>query len=795
MCQSIDNIPGSLENTKRVAALEQRRCVLLAILSATPANNPSLNRILANGLLTSMRSWLDDILNGTVGGVDFLLFFLSSIAGLPVTKTQVRDSGMGKKVGSVEKHKICAGTPNESAIKARIQIVKDAWNASVKSQKDQESSPVNGKRVLELPTIDGPAKKAKTDQFSALLKKVSPATTTKPVVKPDFSIKSLMAPAMTAGLPITDSIPLVTKPKKSSNKRVKWADHFGGNLVHAREIEGNRGEQPVSSDLTKDAQGSWSDRSKRDRLREKELFAEAKKKKLIDDDDFDIFAPAMRATATWREPPLTPERADLTKPTIESSEISTQLARMTSLPPVRYVSENVVPSSPAQMSDVETALDVQSAQSAVPTKIPFFAPQEVTVPAPAPIAVPVAPFHVAAPYSTAPYGAQYGNAFPPPPPPPPASIGATVEMVQALGLPLFLVGSNVQALQTVASNPSLLNTFVDANGMYDQQNLMALVQTLGQSMPGTAQQASVQAYNGTYGQQHVPPQSYVNNAQSSYGPATTAPVAAYAPSSTSPYGPAATVPAPITSYRGDKNTEANLHMAGYGPTTTQAEIIALFSPYVRVKEVVMKNGFCFVNTNDIAGAQNAKNNLNGALLGGMPIRLNMAQRRDRETLPSTATSFYGRASTSIQPAVVPNLSHVPTVPQVAIPTLPPSGMGQIDVNSVRDDRGNPATKNLFVAGYGPTTTEAEIRSLFGQHAVITGCVLKGNFAFVNTGDRLSAVTARAALSGTMLNGGVLRINFAKETGRLGTSFDLTYNAASSAGLARGVAAKRSYYGR
>jgi len=27
-------------------------------------------------------------------------------------------------------------------------------------------------------------------------------------------------------------------------------------------------------------------------------------------------------------------------------------------------------------------------------------------------------------------------------------------------------------------------------------------------------------------------------------------------------------------------------------------------------------------------------------------------------------------------------------------------MGQVDFNQVRDDRGNPATKNLFVAGYG-----------------------------------------------------------------------------------------------
>ncbi|KAI2512596.1 TFIIS helical bundle-like domain [Fragilaria crotonensis] len=799
MSQSIDNIPGVAENSNKVAALEQRRCVLLAILAATPSNNESLHRILSNGLLTSLRPWLDDILTGTVGGVDFLLYFLSSIASLPVTKSQVRDSGMGKKVGSVDKHKICAGTLNESAIKARVQTVKDSWNASVKALKELDTSPVNNKRVLDLPTTNGIAKKAKTDTFSDLMKKVAPVPRSKPASKPAMSIKSLMAPSMESTPPTTTESAPQAKPKKSSNKRVKWSDHFGGSLEHAREIEGNRGEQPVNAEADKDALVSWSDRSKRDRLREKELFAEAKKKKLTDDDDFDIFSPAMRATTSWREAPVTPERTDVTKAVVESKEIITQVARMASVSAVRYVSENLVPSSPAQMTDVETALDMQAVQSSVPMPIPFFVPQEVPVPVPAPIAIPTLPIPVAAPYGAASYGAPYASAYPPPPPPPPASIGATVEMVQAMGLPLFLVGSNVQALQTIASNPSLLNTFVDANGMYDQQNLMALVQTLGQSMPNAVQQPAVQAYSTSYGQMQIPQQTYGRTPPSAYGPAATAPVATYGQPASSHYGPGSAAAAPVASYRGDKNTEANLHMAGYGPTTTQADIIALFSPYVRVKEVVMKNGFCFVNTNDVAGAQNAKENLTGALLGGMPIRINMAQRRDRESVPPPAASIYGRGGgAGLSSGVVPGMGMVqqqqPPVAAMSAPPIQPAlGMGQIDVNSVRDDRGNPATKNLFVAGYGPSTTEAEIRNLFGQHAIITGCVLKGNFAFVNTGDRMAAVTARAALSGTVLNGGVLRINFAKETGRLGTSFDLTYNAASSVGPGGGP--QRSYYGR
>jgi hypothetical protein len=47
---------------------------------------------------------------------------------------------MGKAIGSVEKHKICAGTPNESAIKERVKGIKEAWNKSVKSLKEKVKS-------------------------------------------------------------------------------------------------------------------------------------------------------------------------------------------------------------------------------------------------------------------------------------------------------------------------------------------------------------------------------------------------------------------------------------------------------------------------------------------------------------------------------------------------------------------------------------------------------------------------------------------------------------------------------
>jgi RNA recognition motif-containing protein len=104
----------------------------------------------------------------------------------------------------------------------------------------------------------------------------------------------------------------------------------------------------------------------------------------------------------------------------------------------------------------------------------------------------------------------------------------------------------------------------------------------------------------------------------------------------------------------------------------------------------------------------------------------------------------------------------------------------VDVSQIKDDRGNPATKNLFVAGYGPGTTEQQLKDCFGQYVSVVSIVLKNTFAFVNTVDKEAAVLARSSLLGQLLNGGPLRINFAKESGRLGTSFDLGYHGPTGA---------------
>jgi len=167
-----------------VLALEQRRCLLLAAIGSTAEsmpNNQTLISLMNAGLLVTIKSWLAEIMDGKLGGVDLLLHLLSMITPLPVTKDMVTSSRLGKAVSAIEKDKICAGTKNEGAIKNRISEVKSRWSASVKAQKSKSTkgtSNVPVKRLtVEERSAPPPAKKVKVEaprasSLSNLLKKV-----------------------------------------------------------------------------------------------------------------------------------------------------------------------------------------------------------------------------------------------------------------------------------------------------------------------------------------------------------------------------------------------------------------------------------------------------------------------------------------------------------------------------------------------------------------------------------------------------------------------------------------------
>eukprot|EP00934_Nitzschia_sp_Nitz4_P005102 Nitzschia sp. Nitz4//scaffold166_size90379//25909//29671//NITZ4_005051-RA/size90379-augustus-gene-0.1-mRNA-1//1//CDS//3329538178//5092//frame0 len=792
--------------------LAQRRSVILAVVGATPSSSSAFAHIMRAGFVRSTKAWLDDILSGSVGGVDLLLHLLSNITLLPVSRSDIKDTGMGKAIGSVEKHRICAGTPNESAIKQRVQQVMDAWKKSVKVNKDKVSpTPVVAKRELETEQSSPVAKKARTEDtkksslFSLLNKVKSESDPIANKVTTTIPKIPTTNPSSHASSPRTE----LAKREKKSSKRVKWQDHFGGDLTASRTIEG------LDHEGADQSVGSWSDQRQRDRLREKELLSKVKKSKLLLDDDDDDLGMGMSITTemptsstrtippttAWTSPLPLPERADAPPPQVSSPEVANQTsrmagvakARMAGVAKARYATEFNVPASPAPMTDVEQALDMTNQSSTVAQSIPFFVPQQV--PEPVPAAPAPAPSYAPPVGGTnGGWGSQqqgsYGH----------GGNTATPEYVQSLGLPMFLVGQDMQALQTLASTPSLLGTFVDANGMYDQVRLTNLVQTLsGSSQPPAAPVSGNSGYQPTqsYGQTNQTPFGGAPSNHGMYGPASGA------------YGGGGGLQSGMgNGYRGEQNNgDGNLHLSGYGPSTTQTEIINLFSPYVQVDEVVMKGNFTFVNTSDAQGAKRAREALSGALLGGAPIRINMAQRKKRdEGPPMGGASMYGNGrppNAGFPPGPPVNQGGFPPAggaPPGVPPGAPPQAMGG-DVSQVRDDRGNPATKNLFVAGYGQGTSEQQLREVFGQYAQIVGIIMKNNFSFVNTSDRVAAVRARELLSvrarellsGSMVNGGVLRINFAKESGRLGTSFDVTYN--SGGGGGGGGGAPHSHYGR
>lgn len=265
----------------------------------------------------------------------------------------------------------------------------------------------------------------------------------------------------------------------------------------------------------------------------------------------------IQPTTQWRAPSLLPERADVTKAQLESSEVAGQTERAKNVPKVVYAFEYDVPNSPAPLSDVEQALDMTSQSSTVTAPMPFFVPAQAVAESPAPSYPEIAVEQLSNVASSLPVAQD-------------PSI-ATPDFVQSLGLPMFLVGQPVQALQALASSPGLLSTLVDANGMYDQQRLMSLVQTLSSS-PGSQPPA---------------PASYpaiLNN--------YSAPVPA-ANYGQQPHTFQTSVPRGGGGFRG-KSDEGNLHVSGYGPSTTEADLISAFAPYVQVDEVVMKGTFAFV---------------------------------------------------------------------------------------------------------------------------------------------------------------------------------------------------------
>jgi hypothetical protein len=191
---------------------------------------------------------------------------------------------MGKVIGQIEKNPICVGTANESAISERVQQVKDAWNASVKQRKSQDAPPASQAPIptSSVAAAAGPAVGAVSNANKRAAEKdaPSPAASAKKIKSAPSSFSTLLkkvsgsnGSAVNKAPSVEAASPSKAAKAKKSLKRVKWADHFGGELSAAQLIEGDSNAAKSSG---ADASVSWSDRKKRDRMREKELLSKVK---------------------------------------------------------------------------------------------------------------------------------------------------------------------------------------------------------------------------------------------------------------------------------------------------------------------------------------------------------------------------------------------------------------------------------------------------------------------------------------------------------------------------------------
>lgn len=66
MLTGVDKVAAPTDEAKS-SVLAQRRAAVLAVVGNTTATSSSLQKILDAGYLTSVNSWLNDILGGKIG--------------------------------------------------------------------------------------------------------------------------------------------------------------------------------------------------------------------------------------------------------------------------------------------------------------------------------------------------------------------------------------------------------------------------------------------------------------------------------------------------------------------------------------------------------------------------------------------------------------------------------------------------------------------------------------------------------------------------------------------------------
>jgi len=150
--------------------------------------------------------------------------------------------------------------------------------------------------------------------------------------------------------------------------------------------------------------------------------------------------------------------------------------------------------------------------------------------------------------------------------------------------------------------------------------------------------------------------------------------------------------------RGAQDPEASrvLWVGNVSPEVTEEQLVKEFSAHGKVESArILRQRFCaFVNFEDVESATNAKEALNGEILGGQYIVINY--RRPTETrAPMQASAFPSFPSPS-------NIPQSPSIlPPLAAPlSIPPAFRG---------------SRSLWVGNIAPTVSEQELQQAFEQY--------------------------------------------------------------------------------
>jgi len=149
----------------------------------------------------------------------------------------------------------------------------------------------------------------------------------------------------------------------------------------------------------------------------------------------------------------------------------------------------------------------------------------------------------------------------------------------------------------------------------------------------------------------------------------------------------------------------------------------------------MKEGYCFVNTVSVEAATHARENLTGHNLMGGALLINFAKDRERGGGGGGMGMGMGMGG--------------------------PSPWGGAQRTSTPHNPSQP-TRNLHVSAFGPGATREQVQATFAQYVEVREVIMKEGYCFVNTVSVEGATAAMENLQGSVLNGGYISINYAKD---------------------------------